>query len=105
MFGVDILAGKLKSASMLMNEQGDVIGRVKEIQDSGKSMDEAKKGDSVAISIDGITLGRQLKEGDVLYTHLNDDEERLLRGKFNYLLSDEEKDLLDLVAKIKRTKK
>jgi translation initiation factor 5B len=104
-FGVDVLEGRLKASSMLMNDAGDPIGRVKEIQDSGTNMLEAKKGDSVAISIDGITFGRQLKEGDLLYTHINDDEERLLRTKFSYLLSDEEKDLLDRIAKIKRTKK
>jgi len=104
-FGVDVLAGKLKSSALLMNEQGSIIGRVKEIQDAGMSMLEAKKGDSVAISIDGITFGRQLRENDLLYTHINDEEERLLRSKFSYLLSDEEKDLLDTISRIKRIKK
>ncbi len=104
-FGVDVVAGRLKSSSMLMNGQGDVIGRVKEIQDAGTTLLEAKKGDSVAISIDGITFGRQLRENDLLYTHLNDEEEQMLRSKFSYLLTDEEKDLLDAVSKIKRTKK
>ena len=88
-----------------MNAQGEVVGRVREIQDSGTSLLEAKKGDSVAISIDGVTFGRQIREGDVLYAHINDDEERLLRSKFAYMLSDEEKDLLDEISRIKRTKK
>lgn len=104
-FGVDVIAGRLKSSILLMNAQGDVIGRVREIQDSGTSLLEAKKGDSVAISIDGITFGRQVRENDVLYAHINDEEERLLRSKFSYMLSEEEKDLLDDISKIKRTKK
>lgn len=104
-FGVDVMAGRLKASSMLMNGQGDVIGRIKEIQDAGTTLLEAKKGDSVAISIDGITFGRQLRENDLLYTHINDDEENLLRSKFSYLLTDEEKDLLDTILRIKRTKK
>ena len=104
-FGVDVTAGRLKSSILLMNAQGEVVGRVREIQDSGTSLLEAKKGDSVAISIDGVTFGRQIREGDVLYAHINDDEERLLRSKFAYMLSDEEKDLLDEISRIKRTKK
>jgi translation initiation factor 5B len=55
--------------------------------------------------VDGITFGRQVKDNDMLYAHINDDEERLLRSKFSYLLSDEEKDLLDEIAVIKRSKK
>lgn len=104
-FGVDVTAGRLKSSVLLMNPEGDVVGRVKELQNNGMSVPEAKKGESVAISVDGITFGRQVKENDLLYSHINDDEERLLRSKFSYLLSDEEKDLLDKIAVIKRSNK
>jgi len=100
-FGIDVSSGRLEPSALLMNQQGEVIGRVKEIQDNGVRLSEAKKGSSVAISIDGITFGRQVREGDVLYTHINDEEERLLRTKFSYLLSDEEKDLLEEISKIK----
>jgi len=100
-FGIDVSSGRLEPSALLMNQQGEVIGRVKEIQDNGVRLSEAKKGSSVAISIDSITFGRQVREGDVLYTHINDEEERLLRTKFSYLLSDEEKDLLEEISKIK----
>jgi translation initiation factor 5B len=104
-FGVDVVAGRLKPSVLLMDEHGDMIGRVRELQDNGISMQEAKKGESVAISIDGITFGRQIKDNDVLYAHINDDEERLLKLKFSYLLNDEEKDLLSEISRIKRIKK
>jgi translation initiation factor 5B len=104
-FGVDVVAGRLKPSVLLMDEHGDMIGRVRELQDNGISMQEAKKGESVAISIDGITFGRQIKDNDVLYAHINDDEERLLKLKFSYLLNDEEKDLLTEISRIKRIKK
>ncbi|MGA3020647.1 MAG: translation initiation factor IF-2 [Candidatus Micrarchaeales archaeon] len=104
-FGVDVVAGKLKPSILLMDGHGDIIGRVRELQDNGVSMQEAKKGESVAISIDGITFGRQIKDNDVLYAHINDEEERLLKLKFSYLLNDEEKDLLDEISRIKRIKK
>ncbi len=101
-FGVDVAAGRLKSSVLLMNKQGEVVGRVREMQNNGMAVDEAKKGDSVAISIDGITFGRQVKDNDVLYSHINDEEEQLLRSKFGYLLSDEEKELLNEISALKR---
>jgi len=104
-FGVDVTSGKLKSSVLLMDMHGDVIGRVKEMQNNGIGALEAKKGESVAISVDGITFGRQIHDHDVLYAHINDDEERLLRSKFSYLLNNEEKDLLDFISELKRTKK
>ena len=102
-FGVDVTAGRLKSSVLLMSKTGDVIGRVKELQNNGMSVGEAKKGESVAISVDGITFGRQVKDNDVLYSHINDEEEQLLRSKFSYLLSDEEKELLNEISTIKRS--
>ncbi len=104
-FGVDVVAGRLRKSVLLMNQSGDTIGRVREIQNNGISMEEAAKGQSAAISIDGITFGRQIKEGEILYTHVNDEEEQLLKTKFSYLLNDEEKDLLAEISKIKRQKK
>ncbi|MDE1855445.1 MAG: translation initiation factor IF-2 [Candidatus Micrarchaeota archaeon] len=104
-FGVDVVAGRLKSSVLLMNQQGGVIGRVRELQNNGMAVTEAKKGESVAISIDGITFGRQVKDNDVLYAHINDEEEQLLRSKFSYLLNDEEKELLNEISVIKRSGK
>ena len=104
-FGVDVLSGKLKSSVLLMDGNGNVIGRVKEMQNNGNSVSEAKKGESSAISMDGVTFGRQLKDNDVMYAHINDEEEQLLRAKFSYLMNDEEKDLLDEIIRIKRSKK
>ncbi|MEM3781635.1 MAG: translation initiation factor IF-2 [Candidatus Micrarchaeaceae archaeon] len=100
-FGIEVLVGRLEPSSLLMDEHGDIIGRLKEMQSNGIRLDEAKAGQEAAVSIDGITFGRQVREGDVLYTFLNDDEERLLKTKFSYLLSSEERDLLDELSKIK----
>ncbi|MGC8675983.1 MAG: translation initiation factor IF-2 [Candidatus Micrarchaeia archaeon] len=100
-FGIEVNAGRLEPSALLMNKYGEIIGRLKEMQDNGVRLEEAKQGQDVAISIDGITFGRQVKEGDTLYTFFNDEEERLLKTKFSYLLSDEEKDLLNEISRIK----
>ena len=101
-FGIEVLAGKIRPSYLLMNKNGNIIGRIREIQDNGVTLQEAKKGDKVAISIDDITFGRQVKEDDILYTHVNDESERLLRQKFSDLLNNEEKELLDVISEIKQ---
>ena len=64
-------------------------------------MDTAKKGDSIAISMDEPTFGRQVKDGQVLYTRVTDSDEKLLKGEFSNLLSDEEIELLNKINGIK----
>ncbi len=104
-FGVDVIGGRIKPTYLLMNKNGTLIGRVKEIQNNGVSMPEAKKGDSVAISIPDVTFGRQIKDNDVLYTHLSDEEVRALKYKHAELLTDEENDLLEEISKVKKLAK
>ena len=101
-FGIEVLAGKIRPSYLLMNKNGNIIGRIREVQDNGITLQEAKKGDKVAISIDDITFGRQVKEEDILYTHVNDESERLLRQKFSDLLNNEERELLNAISEIKQ---
>jgi translation initiation factor 5B len=101
-FGVEVLYGRIKPGYMLMNQNGTVLGKVREVQDAGASLQEAKKGDDVAISMDGITFGRQIKSNDMLYTHINDEDAKLLKGRFAHLLNSEETELLNKVGEIKK---
>ncbi len=105
-FGVEVKRGRIKPGVQLMNEEGEIVGKIKEIQNNGESVQEAKMGESVAISVDDATYGRQIKDNDKLYVFINDDEERALRYKFNTLLSEDELALLDKLseAKSKRRK-
>ncbi len=66
--GVEVLEGIIKPGYPLMLENGKVIGEITGIQKDKKSVGYAEKGDRVAIAIDGPTVGRQIKEGNVLYT-------------------------------------
>ncbi|MGB9732654.1 MAG: translation initiation factor IF-2 [Candidatus Micrarchaeia archaeon] len=101
-FGIEVIAGKVRPSYLLMTKNGNIIGRIREIQDNGITLQEAKKGEKVAISMDDVTFGRQVKEDDVLYTHVNDESERLLRQKFKDLLNEEEKELLNEISEIKQ---
>ena len=70
-FGSEINIGKIKQKMSIMNTSGKKVGIIHQIQDKGKTIDEATKGMQVAISINGPQIGRQLNEGDVFYTYLN----------------------------------
>ena len=54
----------------------------------------------VAVSINGPQIGRQLNEGDVFYTYLNSRQAKMLLGRFNHKLNEEEKDVLDHISHI-----
>ncbi len=100
-FGIDVLQGRIKPGYLMMSETGTVIGRIKGIQNDKAPLDMAKKGDSVAISMDEPTFGRQIRDGQVLYTRLSDSDEKMLKGEFSNLVGDEEKELLEKIKLIK----
>ena len=83
-----------------MKEDGRVIGSIKGIQSENKPLEEAIQGQEVAISIEGVTVGRQIKGEDILYTDLPAGDAKKLRD-MNVLTIDE-KDVLNKIFEIKR---
>ena len=77
--GVRVLAGRIKPGMKLIKEDGKVVGTIKSIQSEKKSLNEAIQGQEVAISIEGPTVGRQIKEEDILYTDLPEGVVRKLK--------------------------
>ena len=105
-FGVEVIRGKIRPGVQMINAHGEILGKIKEMQDNGISMQEAKKSANIAVSMDGVTFGRQINDGDILTVFLNDDEERALKYKFRDFLSDDDNDLLEKLDQIKeKTKK
>lgn len=78
-FGVRVLGGKLRARTQLMKIDGTSVGPVKSIRTGEQSLEEAGQGEEVAIAMDGITVGRQIKEGDVLYSDINERDFRILK--------------------------
>ncbi len=99
-FGVRVLAGRIHQDMKLMREDGRVIGRIKGIQEENQTVDEAKQGAEVAVSVDGITIGRQVKGGDILYTDIPVEDAKQLRDMD--VLTMDEKDVLEKIFEIKR---
>ena len=101
--GVEVLGGVIKPGYPLMREDGKRIGTIMQIQDRGKTVQEARAGMAVAISIRGhVLVGRHIDEGDVLYTDIPEKHAILWQTKYRNELSDDEKMVLKEILKIKR---
>jgi len=100
-FGVDVLEGTVRNEMLLMKKDGTRLNVVKGMQAEQKNIDKAEKNKQVAVSIDGITVGRQINEGDILYSDMTQDEFRKLK-EMKELLTREEIEILKEIAEIKR---
>ena len=98
--GVEVLGGTLK-VGMKLARDGKSISRVKEIQHEMKSISEAACPKQVAIALPDVIVGRQIKEGDVLYTDISEQDFIKLKGLKRFL-NDKEIDILKEIADIKR---
>lgn len=99
-FGVEIIAGKLRPKARIMDAQGKELGVVEQIQDQGKNVSEAKAGTQVAISVKGPTLGRQIRESDIIYTFPRSHETKLLMKKYLASLGEDELATLKEISSI-----
>jgi len=99
--GVTVLAGKVKPNIDMMNLRGRQLTTVLSIQRENESIPEAKKDDQVAVSLDRVTIGRQLNEGDVLISAVPESDFRKLK-EYKHLLSKEEIELLKEISLIMR---
>lgn len=95
-FGAEILDGTLKKNSAIINDKNEIIGKVISIQKENKPIDFAAKGERVAISIDKGIFGRNLKEGDILYSNLTGREYRILEENKQSLKENELKALEEI---------
>ncbi len=98
--GVYIVGGKLKRDIWLMNQEGKTIGKVHAIQKAGENVSVASEGDQVAVSIDGGVVGRNIKEGDTLYSSLSKNDYKILKEN-EKILTDSEKNILEEIREIK----
>jgi len=100
-FGVEILAGKLKKNVTIMDADGKDVGVIKNIENDGKKIDVAQHSEKVALSVKGLTIGRQAKESDELYTSISEKDYRQFKQKKD-LLSKAEINVLKSIASTKR---
>ena len=98
-FGVRVLAGRVRPGQSLMRDDGRALGKLRSIRSGEEALREARAGQEVAIAIDGITIGRQVKGGDVLFVDLSEGDAIALRDEE---LNADERAVFDQIAAIKR---
>lgn len=87
-FGVEVVKGTIRPGYELEN-RGEIVGEIKELQKEGQNVSEAKIGDRVAVSMGGVTIGKEVKEGDTLDTHLTEKDTEMLKEIKEKLRTDE----------------
>tara|TARA_B100001113_G_scaffold78968_1_gene62070 strand:+ start:1444 stop:3111 length:1668 start_codon:yes stop_codon:yes gene_type:complete len=76
--GVRVLGGRIHIGQRLLKD-GASVGQIKSIRSGEDSMKEAKQGDEVAVAIDGVVVGRQIEEEDVLLVDVPESHAKRLR--------------------------
>ncbi len=99
--GADILAGTLKTNARLMNKKGHQLTSVKSMELEKKSVNEVHQGTQLAISLPNITIGRQVHEGDIIYTFHTESEFIALK-RFKKILTHGEIQTMKEIAEIMR---
>jgi translation initiation factor 5B len=98
--GVRILAGRIKVGMRLMRDDGKVVGTIKGIQSENRPVEEAIQGQEIAVSIEGATVGRQIKGDDILYTVIPERDAKKIKSMD--VLNTDEKEVLNKIFEINR---
>jgi len=105
--GVEVRGGLLRRNSRVARFEGDEpdrVGTLKSIQDEGEDVEEARTGERVAVSIDGPTVGRQIKEGDVLWTEIPEKHAKILEQELHEDISADEREVLSMYLDRRRNR-
>ncbi len=100
-FGVRVLAGKLKNNLPLIDQNNEEVARIKAIQSDKKSVEEAHEEQEVAISLPGTAFDRKLKDIKFLYSQLSESQFKKFKQNKD-LLSQAEIRTLEEIAALKR---
>jgi len=103
-FGVEVVAGKVKSKTPVIGADGEDLGEILQIQDKGKAVSEAETGMQVAVSLEKPIFGRHINEGDTLFTKVPEAHARAMLTKFQTRLSPEELEALNEYVNFMRKK-
>ncbi|MBI2102032.1 translation initiation factor IF-2 [Candidatus Woesearchaeota archaeon] len=99
--GFEVLAGTLNAGTPLMKKDGIAITEAKSIQQEQENIEKAEKGKQVAVSLPNITIGRQLHEGEILYSAIPEGHFKKFK-EFKKDITPEEIGILKEIAEIMR---
>ncbi len=100
--GVRVMGGIIKTGLEVMKEDGSIVGRIKGIQEHNENIREATSGKEVAMAIDGPTVGRQIKEGDILFIDVPEKHAKIVEQELFEVMNIEDKEALMAYMEIRR---
>jgi len=100
-FGVRVEGGKLRAGVFLIDETGNKIGKIKNIQSENKSIEEASESMEVAISVPGLNFQRALGDKKFIYSDISKPQFKKFRENKD-LLSQKEIQILGEISNIKK---
>lgn len=100
-FGADIIAGTTNPGAEIMNKDGKIVGRIKGLQHEKENVSIAEKNKQFAMSVDGVTIGRNVQEGDILYAFISEKDFRTFK-EYKHLLDQDQKEILKEISLIMR---
>jgi len=104
--GVDVVSGTLRRnvpVALFDGARPERVGVLKSIQDQGEDVETAHAGDSVAVSIDGPTVGRDIDEGDELWVDLPEKHAKVLEQELKSEIPTHELEALNAYLEKRRT--
>ncbi len=100
--GVKVIVGKIRGGIPLITRNGRKIGEIMQIQEHEQPLEYAEEGMEVAVSIRSKAMvGRQVKEGDMLYSDVPIEEINTYLEKLGNELTEKEKQYLQKLLKFK----
>lgn len=99
--GISVEVGVCRTGMPLMTKEGKEITIVKGLQAEQKNISKAEKGKEVACSMPEVTVGRQIKEGMILYSSMSEEDFVKLK-ELKHLLKPDELEVMKEIAIIKR---
>jgi translation initiation factor 5B len=100
--GIEVLSGTIKQDYGLIRGDGARVGKVEGMQDKGKNLKSASKGQKVAMSIKDAMFGKDFDEGDVLYVDIPENHYKILESELKGKLTEDEYETLNEIVDIKR---
>ena len=100
--GVRVLGGTLRPKVSVATRDGKIVGEIKQIKLNKENVSEAKEGAEVAVSIDGVTIGRQIDVGETLYVAIPEKHVKVLETEMLPRLNAGTVEALDEYASIFR---
>ncbi|APW96427.1 translation initiation factor IF-2 [Halobiforma lacisalsi AJ5] len=105
--GVEVDAGTLRNNSNVVTFDGgepERVGQIKGIQEQGEDVDEARNGDRVSVAIDGPTVGRDIEEGDRLWTEIPEKHAKILEQELTDEIPGDELEALNMYLEKQRNR-